>query len=121
MQAQVGCNERERERERERLTIIACSVQKLLWSKQQLNYGPWRQLGTGGGGGSGGGGFERITFRSFLPLGGAAVGRKDGPPKRRERTKLSTPDKNVERREREDWRRIQILPYLLLLLLYSGV
>ena len=76
-------------------------------------------LGSGSdeGGGGGGGGPERITFRSFLPLGGGWRERRtDGPPKRREeerereRTKLSTPDKNVERGEREDWRRIQILP-----------
>ena len=44
-------------------------------------------LGSGSdeGGGGGGGGPERITFRSFLPLGGGWRERRtDGPPKRRE-------------------------------------
>ena len=59
-------------------------------------------------GGGGGGGCERITFRSFLPLGARwtytdgrrRVRQREERGGERERTKLSTPDKNVERKER---------------------
>ena len=85
--------------------------------EQQLNYGPGQPPaaadGTLHGGGGGGGCCERITFRSFLPLGARRTctdGRK-GPPKRGEGER----EQNYQRRtktsrgKRGDWRRIQIL------------
>ena len=102
---------RETDRDRPSSPALFCSVQKAAVVENSSlimglasGSGGRSPVGIGGGGGGGGGSSERITFRSFLPLGGAAVGWEDGrtakKERERERTKLSTPDKNVERKER---------------------